>query len=66
MVDWTGGGTHFGRKSFQMPLAEKGWATLSRRGIFVSDDGFLGCPRHNKKSAVRRHKTKNSGFKSDY
>ena len=42
------GGAVFGIKNFQKPLAEIGWATLSRRGIFVSDDGSLGCLRHSK------------------
>ena len=66
MVDWTPSGGGIRAKTFQKPLAEKAWATLPRRGIFILNDGFLDRPRHNKKSAVRRHKTKNSGFKSDY
>jgi hypothetical protein len=40
-------GVVFGRKTFQMPLAEIGWATLSRRGSFNPEDGFVGCPRQN-------------------
>ena len=41
------GAVVFGIKIFQMPLAEKRWATLSRRGVFVSDDGSCGCDREN-------------------
>ena len=65
MVDWTPSGAVFGQKTFQMPLAEMAWPFLPRRGIFILNDGFLDRLRHNKKSAVRRHKTKISGFKSD-
>ena len=31
-----------------MTLAEIGWAKLPRRGIFVSDDGFVDCDRQKK------------------
>ena len=44
-----GGGVYFGQSNPQMPLAEKAWATPSRRGIFILNDGFLDRPRHNKK-----------------
>ena len=41
------GGAVFGIKNFQKPLAEIGWATLSRRGSFNPEDGFVGCLRHS-------------------
>ena len=41
------GGAVFGIKSFQKPLAEIGWATLSRRGSFNPEDGFVGCLRQS-------------------
>jgi hypothetical protein len=41
-------GAVFGIKNFQKPLAEIGWATLSRRGIFFSDDGCVDCDRQKK------------------
>ena len=65
MVDWTPSGAVFGQMKSADALAEKAWPFLPRRGIFISADGFLDRPRHNKKSAVRRHKTKISGFKSN-
>ena len=40
---------YFGRTRPQQHNAEKAWATLPRRGIFISADGFLDRPRHNKK-----------------
>jgi len=43
------GGLYFGQKSFQKPNVKKAWATLPRRGIFISADGFLDRSRHNKK-----------------
>jgi hypothetical protein len=41
------GGAVFGIKNFQKPLAEIGWATLSRRGSFNPEDGFVGCLRQS-------------------
>lgn len=41
-------GAVFGQKSFQKPNAKKAWATLPRRGIFVSADGFCACPRQKR------------------
>ena len=39
------GGLYFGQKSFQKPNVKKAWATLPRRGIFISADGLLGRNR---------------------
>ena len=42
------GGRYYGTKRFQKPKVKKAWATLSRRGIFVSDDGSGGGPRQKR------------------
>ena len=40
-----GGAVYFRKIKNTAPLAEKAWATLPRRGIFISDDGLLGRNR---------------------
>ena len=40
-------GAVFGIKNFQKPLAEIRWATLSRRGSFNPEDGFVACLRQS-------------------
>ena len=43
-----GRGVYFGRTRPQKPNVKKAWATLSRRCIFVSNDGFVDCDRQKK------------------
>ena len=45
LVDWTPSGVVFRQTKSADALAEKAWAKLPRRGIFISADGLLGRNR---------------------